>query len=157
MSMEESFFSAVREDDLDEVESLLAENPDLVHARMPGDSSILDHQVWENLKKVQVSEDETRFGMALHYAALWGKSELARLLLSHGADPNAVAYENNHEQTTPVVLAAWEGGLEMLELILEAGGDPNAQSSNGVTPLSTAQRHQNADRVELLKRFGAVE
>lgn len=157
MSQTEAFFRAIRENDLPAVRLLLSEDPELVHARMPGDSSILSHQVWEDLQKVPVGEDETRFGMALHYAALWGKADLLRLLLEHGADLNSVAYENNHEQTSPVILAAWEGGMEVLELLLEAGADPNACSSNGVTPLSTAVRHGNDDRVQLLKRFGATD
>ncbi len=157
MAIEEDFFHAVRDGKLETVKVLLAQDPALVRARMPGDSSILNHQVWQDLQKVPVADGETRYGMALHFAALWGRLELARLLLEHGADPNAVAYENNHEQTTPVILAAWEGGIEVLELLLKSGADPNVQSSNGVTPLSTALRHKNTDRVELLKEHGALE
>ena len=157
MSDSEAFFRAVREDDLQGVEALLSKDPALAQARMPGDSSILNHQVWKDLQKVPIAEDDGRFGMALHYAALWGKADLLRLLLKHGADPNAVAYENNHEQTTPVILAAWEGGDEVLLELLKAGADPNFRSSNGVTALSTSLRHGNADRAAILREYGAIE
>ena len=58
--------------------------------------------------------------------------------------------------SSPIVLAAWEGGLDDLRLLLEFGADPNFKFSNGVSPLATALRHGNDDRVELLKLCGAT-
>ena len=151
------FFAAVREDDLERVASFLVDDPSLANARIRGDSTLLNEQVWESKKVVQMGPDDDRDGTALHFAAFHGRFELAHLLLDHGAEVNALAYENNHEMTTSVVLAAWEGGLEVLRLLLEHGADPNSRSSNGVTPLSTALRHGKVDRVSLLKEFGATE
>ena len=148
-----AFFEAVRDDDLDTVRQFLSDNPALANGRMPGDSSILNFQVWLDRKRVPITDKDERFGTALHYAAIWGKLQLAKLLLEFGADVNAIAYENNHEQTSPIVLAAWEGGLDMMKLLLEHGADPNSKSSNGVTPLSTSRRHNRNDRVELLLQY----
>ena len=55
---------------------------------------------------VPIADADGRYGMPLHYSATWGKLDLAQLLLEHGADVNAVANENNHEQTQAAVLAA---------------------------------------------------
>ena len=151
------FFAAVRSNDLEVARSLLHSSPSLANSRMLGDATLLNEQVWENQKKVDISADETRDSPALHHAVFHGNVEMARLLLDHGADIHALGYENNHESTPSVILAAWEGGTEVLRLLLEKGADPNCVSSNGVTPLSTAVRHGKTDRVELLKHFGAVE
>ena len=74
----------------------------------------------------------------MSHAVFKGYTELVKLLLAHGADVHDISYENNHEMTQAIVLAAWEGGYEVLQVLLDHGADPNAQSSNGVSPLSTA-------------------
>ncbi len=157
MSTNDEFFAAIREDDLARVASLLAEDPSLANARIRGDATLLNEQVWEDKRVVAMKPKDERDTPALHYAAFHGKTDLAGLLIDHGSDVNAVAYENNHEMTTPVILAAWEGGVDVLRLLLENGADPNSRSSNGVTPLSTAVRHGKEDRVALLMEFGAEE
>ncbi len=153
----EEYFAAVRNNDLDAVSKCLEADPSLANARMRGDSTLLNQQVWEDRKVVPMAQDDRRDGTALHYAAFHGHTELARALLDHGADVSAVGYENNHEMTPPVVLAAWEGGIDVLRLLLERDADPDGRSSNGVTPLSTAIRHGKEDRVALLKEFGATQ
>ena len=150
------FFEAVRLQDLELTRSLLESNPSLANARILGDATLLNEQIWQNKKVVNVTAAEKRNTPALHHAVFHGNVEMARLLLEHGADIHALAYENNHEMTPPIVLAAWEGGIDVLRLLLENGADPNCESSNGVTPLSTALRHGKTDRVELLKQHGAV-
>ena len=50
MSKEDDFFAAVREGDLESVSVLLNENPALANARIGGDSTLLNNQVWENLQ-----------------------------------------------------------------------------------------------------------
>lgn len=40
---------------------------------------------------------------ALHTAAVHSFTEVGRLLLDHGADPNAIGYEDNKGLTPPVV------------------------------------------------------
>ena len=156
-STKAEFFAAVRSHDLGRVASLLATEPSLANARIRGDSTLLNEQVWENGQIVDIPPHDTREGMALHFAALHGDTELARLLLAHGADVNAIAYENNMDMTTPVVIAAWEGGIPMLRLLLDHGADPNTRCSQGDTPISVAARHGKFDRVDLLKQYGATE
>ncbi len=151
------FFAAIRDRNLQRVSEFLSAEPDLANARIGGDATLLNEQVWENRRVVPMREGDKRDSPALHHAVFHGDLELVQLLLDRGADIHALAYENNHETTPAIVLAAWEGGLEMTRLLLERGADPNAQSSNGVTPLSTAQIHGFDDRVKLLREFGAVD
>ena len=150
------FFSAVRANDLHQSLAMLESDPSLANARILGDATLLNEQIWRNKKIVDIDADEERDTPALHHAAFHGHVEMAQLLLEYGADIHALGYENNHEMTPPIVLAAWEGGIDVLRLLLEHGADPNAKSSNNVSPLSTAIRHDKSDRVDLLKQFGAV-
>lgn len=157
MSTDVEYFAAIRDNDLAKVAAMLESDPTLANARIRGDATLLNEQVWVNKRIVSMELDDNRDSPALHFAVFHGNIELARLLLDHGADVHALAYENNHEITPAVVIAAWEGGLEMLRLLLDRGADPNAQSSNNVTPLSTAIRHGLHDRVDLLRSYGAME
>ncbi len=150
------FFEAVRSNDVPRTRLLLQSDSSLANARILGDATLLNERVWRDKVIVDIDSDEKRDTRALHHAVFHGNVEMASLLLEHGADIHALGYENNHEMTPPVVLAAWEGGIEMLRLLLEHDDDPNAESGNGVTPLSTAIRHAKADRVEILKQHGAV-
>lgn len=152
----QEFFDAVRSNDLDRTRALLRSDRSLANARILGDATLLNEQVWRNKTIVNVEPGEKRDTPALHHAVFHSNLEMAKLLLEHGADVHAIGYENNHEMTPAVVLAAWEGGVDMLRLLLEYGADPNARSGNGVTPISTALRHRKMDRVEMLKRYGAI-
>jgi len=150
------FSQAVRDNNLNHLAELLAENEGLAHARIRGDSTLLNECVFKDKQIVPMSDGDTRDTTALHYASFKGNVKLAEMLLDYGADVNAIGYENNHEQTTPLILAAWMGGIDMLRLLLGTGADPHAVSSNGVTALSTAQSHNYQDRVDLLKQYGAL-
>lgn len=68
----------------------------------------------------------------LHYAVEFGRLELAKRLLSAGADANA----RNERRVTPLHLAASTGNVEMLKLLLvEGAADANIKDYNGKTPL----------------------
>lgn len=68
----------------------------------------------------------------LHYASEFGRLEIAKLLLSAGADANA----RNERRVTPLHLAASTGNVEMLKLLLVEGAtDANLKDYNGKTPL----------------------
>jgi ankyrin repeat protein len=76
----------------------------------------------------------------LHAAAVWGRLEVARLLLDNGANPNAV----NKDGETPLNLVprgtynSQEHGVSITRLFLERGVDVNARSKANVTPLHSA-------------------
>jgi ankyrin repeat protein len=94
------FFSACAEGDVGALRSLLTTDPSLVRASDPA----AHHQGWTGL----------------HAASRSGQREAVRLLLEHGADPNArEAGDNTH----PLHWAAAGGHLETVRLLLDAGGD----------------------------------
>jgi ankyrin repeat protein len=60
----------------------------------------------------------------LHAAAYTGDPELVSLLLSAGADPNAVQHPQGTADTTPLSIAAGRGDVDAVRVLLDAGADP---------------------------------
>ncbi|TMW60570.1 hypothetical protein Poli38472_000612 [Pythium oligandrum] len=95
---------------------------------------------------------------ALEFAVETRNVELAKLLLSRGADPNHPTIDDD----TSLHLAAAEGSIAVLELLVKSGGDVNRQNRCGQTPgmLLLACGQQRADPVvvekclQLLHRSG---
>ncbi|MCC6050435.1 MAG: ankyrin repeat domain-containing protein, partial [Thermofilum sp.] len=88
----------------------------------------------------------------LHYAALSGHPELAKLLLERGADPNA---RDDLGETPLHEAVREEAPLELVELLLARGADPNARDRRGRTPLHYAAERGRADVARLLLDEGA--
>lgn len=149
-------FDAVRSNELERARSLLEVDRSLANARILGEATLLSEQVWQNKTQIDVYAEEIRDTPALHHAVFHRNVERAKLLLAYGADVHALGYENNHEMTPPIVLAACDGGIDMLRLLLAPGAAPNATPLSNVTPLATALRHGKTDCVELLRLHGAV-
>jgi ankyrin repeat protein len=94
---------------------------------------------------------------ALHLAAAAYRVEIARLLLTAGADPNAAT---NHRHSGPLHYAAdgyiidpaWDAKrqVKMIRCLLDAGADVNAQDKNGASPLHRAVRTRCAAAVNCL-------
>ncbi len=72
------------------------------------------------------------------------------LLLKHGADAKAVAYN----KYTPLHLAAWSGNAEVIALLLDHGADVKATDCLGKPPLSYASTRAAVDA--LVKAGGEV-
>jgi uncharacterized protein len=80
-------------------------------------------------------------GTPLNSAAAGGHTDVARVLLASGADPNA----RQASGWTPLHSAAHNGDLELVELLLARGADPAATNDDGATVLSMAEEAGNAD------------
>jgi ankyrin repeat protein/uncharacterized glyoxalase superfamily protein PhnB len=96
------FFEACAAGDVAVLESLLAADPGLAQSADPAAS----HGGWTGL----------------HTAARQGHLDAVRLLLRHGADPNAREAGDN---TYPLHWAAANKNAEVILALLDAGGDPH--------------------------------
>ena len=84
---------------------------------------------------------------ALHFAAFFGKAEVARILVEAGADVHAVA--DNEMRVQPLHSAAAGRHLEVCRLLLAAGADVNARQAAGYMPLHEAAQNGDPELVEL--------
>ena len=121
---------------------------------------------------------------SLFGAACNGHTEVAKLLLENGADPNqatsngwtpllrAALYgrtetvkllldagakinQADNDGWTPLYEAALNGQPEVAKLLLDAGADPNQADSFGGTPLHQASAHGHTEIAKLLLDAGA--
>jgi ankyrin repeat protein/catechol 2,3-dioxygenase-like lactoylglutathione lyase family enzyme len=94
------FFEACAAGSADTVHTLLRRDPDLA----------------------RIADPNAPYGgwTGLHTAAQKGHADVARLLLDHGADPNAREAGDN---TTPLHWAAAGARLEIVRMLLDSGGD----------------------------------
>ena len=94
------FFEACSRGDIEALRALLASDSGLVHASKPD----ARHGNWTGL----------------HSAARAAQVDAVRLLLGHGADPNA---REEGDNTYPLHWAAAHGHLDTVRALLDAGGD----------------------------------
>jgi len=99
-SLTQRFFKACATGEVDVLRESIATDVALVHAADPGAS----HAGWTGL----------------HRAAKNGRLEAVRLLLEHGADPNAREAGDN---TTPLHWAAAHRHIDVVRALLDAGTD----------------------------------
>ena len=119
--------SASALNDVNRVEALLSEDATLTHKTLEFDMT------------------------ALHWSARAGAVETTRLLLSRGADPDAM----NRSNRTPTQLAAEMNHADIIALLAEAGADLNTQDKKGRTPLHRATYEGKVEAAEALLAHGA--
>lgn len=89
----------------------------------------------------------------LALAAVFGHEELARYLLSNGADVNAVA--SNGSGYTALTGAVASGHAAIATWLAEQGADVNYRYGKGYSPLLTAAANGHLDIVKMLLAHGA--
>ena len=89
-------------------------------------------------------------------AAAWGHTDLVKILLDAGADPNHAA---DKDGLTALMWSAkhFDEQLEMTQALLEAGANVDEISNYGETALQIAEIYKNPNIVNLLKQYGAKE
>jgi ankyrin repeat protein len=87
----------------------------------------------------------------LHLATGWGKEDLARLLISHGADVKAIDCKGD----TILSSAAFFGWIWLIEMILKVGGYIHAEDAYGDTALMSAASGGSVEAMKVLVQHGA--
>lgn len=82
-----------------------------------------------------VQARNSRGDSALFEACKSGSAEIVRILINHGADPNASVYDG----TTPLMVAAGMNSSEVVGELLAHGADPSVRNKDGETAVSLAQ------------------
>ena len=123
-------FEAATLGDVNRLHDLLHEDPSLLAARSPDDTT------------------------ALHFAAFFAQPETSRLLIDHGADVHAVS--PTFGNVTALHSAAAGGSAEIVHLLLEAGADPNVRQNGGFTALHAAAQNGDAAMARDLLDHGAA-
>jgi ankyrin repeat protein len=121
----------------------------VVEAAMAGDTPAV-RALLKNGADVNTAQGD---GMtALHWAALKGNVELARMLVYAGANLRATTRLGGY---TPLLMASKNGDAAMIAALLEGGADPNTATTNGTTPLMFAAASGNTAAVKTLLDHGA--
>ena len=154
------FFVAVKDQDADGVRRALDAQPTLIDARLLDANYMLEVDAFREAIRNDPHPVTRKTRTALHLVSTGffrqGTPELlevARVLVERGADVNNVGWDGNNNLCAPITLASWEGGLDMMRLLLDAGAD--VRGAHGGAALSTAARHNNIDRHNLLEEYGA--
>jgi ankyrin repeat protein len=143
-----SFGEACALGDLDRVRRQLDADPSLLDTRTPDGYPPLGLAIFfrhpdvaafliEQGADVNAPAHNANGVAPVHAAAAVCDHATMRLLLEHGADPNA----RQQLDYTPLHGAASRGDLEMATLLLEHGADPTAHGSDGLTPAAIATKY----------------
>lgn len=89
----------------------------------------------------------------LSLAAFFNQTEIAKLLLTNGADPNLHA--TNPSKINALHSAVARQNIELCKLFIRHGANVNARQTQDVTPLHAAAHLGNLELVKLLVTNGA--
>jgi ankyrin repeat protein len=96
-------------------------------------------------------QDEDNYNSTpLHWAASWGRLEIAKMLIDAGADVNV---QTNGE--TPLHRAAGRGEVEIARMLIDAGANVNVQDNGDWTPLHRAASRGEVKVARMLIGAGA--
>ena len=87
-----------------------------------------------------------------------GHVEVARLLLDHGAEVDALGHGSNQGLSTSLSVAAWGGQRPLVELLLEHGAAPDGATTLAPhdRPVHIAASHGHSGAVDALIQAGAA-
>ena len=103
-------------------------------------------------KGADVNEAQGDGSTALHWAAIKGDAEMARMLVVAGANVRATTRIGAY---TPLFLAAKGGFSDVVAVLLAAGADAKTATSNGTTPLMIAAAAGDTRSITSLVENGA--
>ncbi len=84
-------------------------------------------------------------------SAFTGKTEVVRLSIESGSDPDTVNYNN----ASLVLVAAMRNNIELLTFLLNRGANPDIANNKNATPLYAASNVGSTKAVQVLLQYGA--
>lgn len=147
--MIDEFINAAKEGLTEDIERMLKEHPELLHAVRDNGESPLIAALYHG--KQTVVQQLLAFGAAisLHEACALGDVDTVKYLILEESAPIS---EYSFDGWTPLHLAAFFGGYETAQFLIEQGADVNAISSNKLNnrPIHAATAGRKFALVELL-------
>ena len=152
--MDQAFFDAIKAGRVDEVESLAASNPALLHARDGNGASAILVSIYNGRKDVAEALISLGAPLDLFEASALGRVERIDEILR--ADPQR-ASEYAPDGFTPVALAAFFGHADAAFALIAAGADVRAPARNAfkVQALHAAVAGRNLEIVKAVLEAGA--
>lgn len=105
-----------------------------------GDKATLEKLLLQNIDINATRSHGYANRTPLHVAAFFSQAEIAKFLISKGANVNA----KNEKGNTPLHIAA-SISLDVSKILIENGADVNAQNIYGITPLHFSAKKKEAD------------
>jgi ankyrin repeat protein len=119
----------------------------LVHAVKIGNASVVEVILSRSKQPaVEAISYYVAVNTVLHLAVRNGHTEVAAVLLRHGAAVHARAEDG----ATPLLLAAAYASTHLVQLLLDAGADITAQNALGLSALHLAVTNEHAEVLQLL-------
>ncbi|XP_041641620.1 cyclin-dependent kinase 4 inhibitor C [Cheilinus undulatus] len=103
--------------------------------------------VEELLRKGAQVNGHNRFGRSALQVMMMGSTPVARLLLTHGANPNVADRDTGH---TPLHDAARAGFLDTVRLLVDFRANPQARDNDNRRPRDLANKHGHMDVTDFL-------
>ncbi|MCD9856234.1 ankyrin repeat domain-containing protein [Epilithonimonas sp. JDS] len=154
-SQDKNVFDVARSGTVQEMESLLKQNPDLINTISPmgftplilacyrGNVEVAKYLI-DMTKDVNYNSPE---GTALSSLCINYNKELVEKLLAKKADPNIQDSHGN----TPLLWAVKRNNLELVSLLLKNKADINMKDSVGISAFEYAVKSNNTELINLLK------
>lgn len=124
---------------IESADPLVVKNKSILHSIAKGDAADVRNHL---LLGADVNEQNKQGWTPLHFAAVRGQTECARVLIENGADMNPLT----GTEKTPLHFAAERNFLELAKLLVGNGANLGARDDEGWSPLHYAAEK---DRVEL--------
>lgn len=159
---DEALFDAIRDDDIQQIETLIAVGANVNQINNANGYSPLTITVLRNNAEtftilLEAGADVTIVDKAennlLHHAAYSNSPLIAQELLKH--EEIDLEHQRTRYSFTPLLVAAFEGSAEVVTLLIENGANIEAGDAWGDTPLNVAAWNGKLDTVKLLVELGA--